>query len=126
MYAGHSMSVTRMFSQRRQSSRAARRTSWADRLATSTWRSRGRQRTVFRSFLKARDTGPEGQSGVAAGQGRGKGRVAPAEKMLEVQGATFFAGEPGEVAIGRLGLRAHAAKPGRVQVEGTGHVYTLS
>jgi len=58
-----------------------------------------------------------------AAKGLGKGHVAPAEKLLEVQRAALFAREPGEVMIGRLSLRAHAAKPGGVQVKCTGHVY---
>ena len=126
MYAGHSMSVTRTFSQRRKSSAGRQADQLGRPVGNEQLAVAGQAKHGLQVVLEAAHAGPERQSGITAAEGRGKSRVAPAKELLEVQGATFFAGEPCEVAIGRLGLRAHAAKPGCVQVKCTGHVYTLS
>jgi len=74
--------------------------------------------------LEGRNSTPEGQTGVTPSDWGWQTSVAPAEEMLEVQGTTFFAGQPSEVTIGRLSRPAHAAEPGGIQVECTIHVYT--
>ena len=54
----------------------------------------------------------------------GKAAEEPAtQETFEVQGAALFAGQPREVTIGRLRLRAHLAKSGGVQVDGCEHAY---